>query len=294
MTESLFLADNGSDSVAQPQWQTAVPGFTLTPAEICVSEAHQSSKLSACGLAPEVMGGVVDPAFFIGIGIQSGIRSGISAQGNINMVQKLVVYRPALLGEVLVVHGEIESVVEVPRGHQVQTRVIFEDKNGNKVIDASRTSLRPDPDKKNVQGAGVRPDPVVAQPEHAQVLSAHELTPEQVKDYSLEGNSIHYEEEAAKAAGFRAPMIGGGMGVHFMLAALWSRCTPATLDLSLYFRRPIFWDEKFTAAVVTESSEQTQAVDQWRALCLLRDEGPKGLKVLTEARINHLAEAGRT
>ena len=315
-TESLFvadhsLADNSAEpESAEPEWCTAVPGFRLTPAEIRVSGSHQASKLNACGIAPAIFGTALDPSFLIGIGIQAGIRSGISAQGNINMMQKLVLYRPALIDEVLLVRGEIEAVVAVPRGDQVQTKITFEDAQGRLVADASRTSLRPAsspavsrapvPDKSATRGAGERPQPVVAEADRTQTVSAHTLSPAQVKTYSMEGNSIHYEEEAARAAGFRAPMIGGGMGVHFLAAALWSRCSPVTIDLSIYFRRPIFWDEHFSSAVLTDGVPDGVAdgvadgvvniedVTRWRALCLLRDEGEKGLKVLTEAKINEL------
>jgi len=291
MSDNLFLADNQA-----AHWHTAEAGFQLEPAEIVVSAEHQASKLAACGIEAQVFGAAADPAFFIGIGIQAGIRSGISAQGNINMVQKLIVYRPADLGEVLVVRGEIEAVEEVPRGHQVTTKITFEDKSGAVIIDASRTSLRPDPDKSEARGAGVRPPPVVADTKNTIELAAHRLTPPQVKDYSLEGNSIHYEEEAAKAAGFRAPMIGGGMGVHYLTAAVFERCTPKALDMSIFFRRPIFWDEHFTSACVAQDSTgsgEVPELSQWRALCLLRHsgdkEGDKGLKVLTEARLNGLS-----
>ena len=289
MSESLFLADNSTKT--DPPWQDPEAGFMLTPAEIMISQEYQANKLGACQIAPESFAGVADPAFFIGIGIQAGIRSGISAQGNINMVQRLVVYRPALLGEVLVVRGEIESVDEVPRGHQVSTKVTFEDKQGGLVIDASRTSLRPDPDKRGARGAGERPQPVVSDPSLAVALGVHKLCPERVKDYSVEGNSIHYEEAAAKAAGFRAPMIGGGMGVHYLSAALFSRCSPNALDMDIYFRRPIFWDEEFSSAILASDnnkSSQNQFAAR-RALCLLRDEGDKGLKVLTEARLNSVS-----
>jgi len=101
---SLFLADNQPNAtIAEPVWRTAEAGYQLQPAEIAVQREHQASKLAACGINPEVFGTAADPAFFIGIGIQAGIRSGISAEGNINMVQKLIVYRPAQLGEVLLV-----------------------------------------------------------------------------------------------------------------------------------------------------------------------------------------------
>ncbi len=299
MSDNLFLADNllpadsTSDAMsAEPDWQIAEAGFVIEPAEIAVSPEHQASKLRACGINPDVFGTACDPAFFIGIGIQAGIRSGISAEGNINMVQKLIVYRPAILGEVLLVRGTIEAVEPVPRGHQVTTNITFEDTSGAVVMDASRISLRPDPAKATARGAGVRPPPVVTDPEDAIELASHVLTPPQVKDYSLEGNSIHYEEEAAKAAGFRAPMIGGGMGVHYLTAALFERSIPRTLDMSIFFRRPIFWDEQFTSACVAEDSAgrgEFPELGHWRALCLLRDEGDKGLKVLTEARLNGLS-----
>ena len=74
--------------------------------------------------------------------------------------------------------------------------------------------------------------------------------------------------EAANQAGFRAPIIGGGMGVHFLIAELWpERGTEIFLDI--FFRRPIFWDDKFYVGR-TDS-----------AIALIRDG-----KVLTEARIN--------
>lgn len=284
MTDKLFLNDTG----AEPDWVVPEEGFAITPAPLIVSHAHQEEKMQACGIDPGVFSNSVDPSFFIGLGIQAGIRSGISAEGNVNMVQQLVQYRPALLGEELLAEGRVVKVTPVPRGHTVTTAVTFTDKNGSIVIDASRMSLRPDRSKAAARGAGERPQPVVANPAEAQSIASHSLTPDQVKAYSMEGNSIHYEEEAAVAAGFRAPLIGGGMGVHYLAAALWAQGDVQTLDLDIYFRRPIFWDEIFTSAVLGE----LQQADSWRALCLLRDEGPKGLKVLTEARVNSLTRIG--
>ena len=66
--------------------------------------------MDACGIDAGVFGGQVDPAFFIGIAIHAGIRSGISAEGNINMLQGLQMHRPALLDEPLNVRGEILEV----------------------------------------------------------------------------------------------------------------------------------------------------------------------------------------
>lgn len=279
-TDPVFHVETGNVDWVEPE-----AGFELTADTLSVSRDYQAEKLLAAGLEPAVFDDdTVDPSFFIGIGIQAGIRSGISAEGNVNMVQRLVQNRPVQLGEELIVRGRIESIGEVPRGHTVETSVTFEDASGTVVIDASRTSLRPDPEAGAGVGAGERPPAVVPDPALAHAMAEHRLTPERVRRYSVEGNRIHYEEEAARKAGFRAPIIGGGMGVHFLTALLWSRGTPQALDLRIYFRRPIFWDEYFTSAVVGEPKDRSS----WKSLCLLRDEGDAGRKVLTEASLQAL------
>jgi hypothetical protein len=278
-TDPIFHVDTGEVAWIDPE-----AGFELTPLPLSVPAAFQDEKLRAAGIDPAVFGDTVDPSFFIGIGIRAGIRNGISAEGGVNMVQRLVQNRPVRLGEVLTVRGRIEQVREVPRGHTVETSILFEDTSGAVVIDASRMSLRPALDQGARRGAGERPPPVVPDPSLVHVLGEHQLTPERVKSYSMEGNSIHYEEEAARRGGFRAPMIGGGMGVHFLAALLWSRGAPWALDLRIYFRRPIFWDERFTSAVLGDAEDRSS----WKGLCLLRDEGDAGLKVLTEASIDAL------
>lgn len=262
--------------IEQPpaEWFEPREGFAFRPATITVSRDHQAEKLNLCGLPADAFGDAVDPSFFIALGIRAGIANGISAQGNVNMLQQLVQHRPARLGEPLRVQGVIDRVSEVPRGRTVHTDVWFEDEHGERVISAPRTSLKPDPDKTGSRGAGERPPPVIEDVGALEQLATHTLTPEIVKGYSSEGNSIHYEMEAANRAGFRAPLIGGGMGVHYLLCALWQQSPPQQLDLDIYFRRPIFWDDTFTAAAEAGAGG-------WRAMALIKDG-----KVLTEARIN--------
>ena len=112
---------------------------------------------------------------------------------------------------------------------------------------------------------------MIDQPERLNSLSHHTLNPDRVKRYSTEGNAIHYEEDAALRAGFRAPIIGGGMGVHFLLSALRGLEIDEGLVLDIYFRRPIFWDDEFDVGINDERS----------AIALVRDG-----KVLTEAKIH--------
>ncbi|MDA7784982.1 hypothetical protein N8944_03850 [Pseudomonadales bacterium] len=280
-------------------WVVPHQGFNYLPNTVAVTAAHQIDKLLACGIDAEIFAGQVDPAFFIGIAIHAGINSGISAEGNINMLQSLRMHRPVLLGEELEVKGQIVAVTEVPRGLRVDTDVWFEDTHGQRVISAPRTSLRPDPqraesknhsagvtDKDNDKGAGERPQPVVDDLSALEFLSSYQLTPEGVRAYSMEGNSIHYEMEPAQKAGFRAPLIGGGMGVHFLMAELWQAHKqsggPEAFDAEIYFRRPIFWDD--AVAAYSRADEQIG----WNAMALLKEDAQGKQKVGTEISLKLL------
>jgi len=267
-------------STAQTEWVDPYAGFEYQSDTVVVSAEYQREKLSICGIDPDVFGNAVDASFFIGLAIRAGVASGITAEGNVNMLQSLAQHRPALLDETLTVRGRITAVTEVPRGHTIDTDVWFEDASGARVITAKRRSLKPDPSKSD-RGAGDRPPPVVSNPADAAVLATHTLTPDIVVSYSEEGNSIHYDLEAAQRAGFRAPLIGGGMGVHYLLAAIYAERAPESFDLDIYFRRPIFWDDHFSvirADVVRENG----------AMALTRSDDSL-VKVLTEMRINALS-----
>jgi acyl dehydratase len=259
------------------QWVDPHAGFEYRPDTVTVEAAYQAEKLGHCGLDPAIFGNTVDASFYIGLAIRAGVASGISAEGNVNMLQSLVQHRPAGLGERLNVRGVIAAVTDVPRGRVVDTDVWFEDDGGERVITARRRSLKPDPGKAG-RGAGDRPPPVLERPDEARRLAHHTLTPARVIGYSEAGNSIHYDPEAARKAGFRAPLIGGGMGVHYLLAAVYADGAPERLDLDIYFRRPIFWDDAFDV-VVDESGT---------AMALTRTDAGT-TKVLTEMRINERA-----
>lgn len=234
------------------QWVDPYAGFEYTPEQISVTREHQHEKLAACGIDAKVFGEDVDPSFFIGLAIHAGINSGISAQGNINMLQTLKVYRPPQLDEDLQVTGLIRDVKPVPRGRTLHSEVSFSDASGEVVIQANRVSLKPDPDAQASRGAGDKPAPIIKDVSLLQTADTYQLTPDGVKAYSSEGNSIHYEEAAAISAGFRAPLIGGGMGVHFLMAYLWASSEDrqqVSFAADIYFRRPIFWDEAVSVAV---------------------------------------------
>lgn len=226
------------------EWIDPHPGFEYRPMQVEITAAHQRDKLAACGIDGSVFRENADPAFFVGLAIHAGIESGISAEGNVNLEQQLVQRRPLALGESLTAHGGIIKVEPVPRGRVVHTAVRFETAAGETVIEASRKSLKPDPGAGNARGIGDRPASSLDPIEALAAAAEYELTPIQVKAYSSTGNSIHYEEESARRAGFRAPIIGGGMGVHYLTAFLWSQNSVRSFVAEVQFRRPIFWDDR--------------------------------------------------
>jgi len=134
-------------------------------------------------------------------------------------------------------------------------------------------------------GAGERPTPVIDDPAALQLFAQYQLTPAVVKGYSSEGNSIHYEQAAAEQAGFRAPLIGGGMGVHYLMAQLWQMQAPQQFAMDIYFRRPIFWDEQVQVGVAfAESAGDAAAAGataqtQPRAMALLKPDGKIGTEL---------------
>jgi hypothetical protein len=257
-----------------------VKGFRYRERVMIVDPAEEARLLGHCGIDVGLYGGNVDPAAFISLAIQEGVRNGISSNGGVNMVQGITQHRPLRLGEEIIVTGEILDVEEAPRGTVTTSETWFSTAKGERAITAFRRSLKTDPNREadpNLRGAGKRPDPVIADVTALREIGTHTLTPEDVRGYGMRTtNFLHTEPEAAQRAWYRAPIIGGGHGVRYMTAEIWRRFHPSTIDLDIYFRRPLFWDDSFTIRVGDQSG-------QWRSICLA-----KGDKVATEVCIKQI------
>ena len=253
-------------------------GFRYKEREMIVDPADEARLLSHCGIDVALFGGNIDPAAFISLAIQEGVRNGISANGGVNMVQGLIQHRPLRLGEPIIVSGEILDVEETPRGLVTTSETWFANSKGERALTTPRRSLKTNPANPDARGAGARPAPVIEDVSRLKEVGRFTLTPSDVKGYGLNTtNLIHVEEEAAKRAGYRAPIIGGGQGVRYLTAEIWRRFNPTAIDLNIYFRRPLFWDDSFSVRVDDSSG-------QWTSMCLAKDD-----KVATEARINKIA-----
>jgi len=265
------------NEAAAVQWIEPYPGYKFESRPMTVEAADQARLIALCGIDPGVFGECMDPAGFISLAIQEGVRNRIHANGTVNMVNSIVQRRQLRLGEPLTISGEVLEVREVPRGRVATSEVWVCGTDGERALTSLRSSLRPDPSRAGTRGAGERPAAVVEDPARLKTVATFTLNPEQVKAYGGPHNPIHVDPVAAQRAGFRAPIIGGGQGVRFITAEIWKRFRPQVLELDCYFRRPIYWDDTFSVMV-------DEHAGLWRAICLARDG-----KVATEARINRIA-----
>ena len=259
-------------------------GLRYASRVMLIDAASEARLMGHCGIDPTIFHGCIDPSAFILFAIQEGVRNGISSNGGVNMVQGLVQTRPLRLDEKITVTGEILSVQDSPRGRVTTSETWYHGENGELAITSKRTSLKTDPTKyadPNLRGAGERPAPVIGDVSASKTISRVQLNPEDVKGYGRNTtNLIHLDEDAAKRAGYRAPIIGGGHGVRYLTAAIWKAFSPNSINVDIYFRRPLFWDD--ACDVMVEERDGA-----WTAMCLAKDG-----KVATEMRINSIGVAG--
>jgi acyl dehydratase len=264
------------DETRNTEWIEPYKGYLFQQRDMTVESADQARLLDLCGIDPNLFAGCMDPAGFISLAIQEGVRNRIHANGTVNMVNQLIQHKKVKLGEVLTVTGEVLDVEEVPRGRVATSKVCFRNAAGAPAYTSLRKSLRPDPAKAGVRGAGERPAAVIEDIAKLVQIARFTLIAERVREYGGPHNPIHTDPEAARKAGFRAPIIGGGQGVRFITAEIWKRFAPQVIDAEFYFRRPIYWDDTFDVMV-------DEVDGRWRAVCLAK-EG----KIAYEARINRI------
>lgn len=259
------------------RWIEPYAGLTYREREMIVDPANETRLIKTCGIDEADFGGMIDPSTFISIAIHEGVLNGVHANGTVNMAQRLIQHEPIPSGEPIIVTGKILDVQPVPRGNVSISETWFARKNGARAITSRRNSLRPDASKVGTRGAGEKPEVAIEDAMALREIGTVTLTPEMVKEYGRNTtNRIHFDPEAAARGGFRAPIIGGGMGVRYLTAEMFRRFKPRELDLNIAFRRPIFWDDTVRIRVAENGG-------QWTAICLEKDG-----KVATEVRINNL------
>ena len=100
----------------ETRWIEPYAGLTYREREMTVDPANEQRLITTCGIDPADFGGMIDPSTFISIAIQEGVLNGVSANGSVNMAQRLIQHEPIPTGEPIIVTGKILDVQPVPRG----------------------------------------------------------------------------------------------------------------------------------------------------------------------------------
>jgi hypothetical protein len=219
-------------------------GYEYEPRHFTVEADAQASKLADCGIDPGVHGDRVDLTF-LGFPILDAMMApGVPLTGQVHVYQRFIQKVPLILGQNLHMSGRISAIEPVAKGEVVRWSFDVSDDDGHVLVMVDRAGLRSLP---KTTGSSSATD-FLAPPSEDRTgfteLWQRPLTPERVANYSRDGrNRIHSDPEIARKFGFRAPIAGGLMGVHYYLEAIAHGGQPDQLDLEIWFKRPMFWDE---------------------------------------------------
>ena len=226
-------------------------GYVYARRPVSIDRSQQLAKLEASGIDPAVHGGRLDLTF-LGLPILDALMEpGVPLQGQVHVYQRFFQHAPVALDRPLHMTGRITAIEQVAKGEAVRWTFDFTDEGGGDLVTVDRAGLRPRAGGRDRGTGGSGATDFLAPPDEDQPgfteLWQRTLVPEQVARYSSDGrNRIHSEPEIARQFGFRAPIAAGLMGVHYYLEALARLGPPDTLDIEIWFKRPMFWDERLS------------------------------------------------
>ncbi len=251
-----------------------VEGFEFPARRFAIGRDFQVAKLECCGIAPALYGDRLDITLLGFPVLEAMLESGLELTGMVHMFQRFRQSRPLGLDTPLSQTGRITRIEPHAKGHVIRSAFDFEAEDGGRPLSIERASLLPGPAPDGAPGgAADRPADTI---ESVTALSSTRLIPELVARYTDEaGNLIHSDPEVARQYGFRAPIAAGLMGVQLLLAALVDGAPPEALDISIWFKRPMFWDDRLTVLAKRQGGQITD-------LRLQNDEG----KATSLARID--------
>ena len=240
-------------------------GHVYQPRPVSIDRDIQIAKLTASGIDPGVHGDRLDLTF-LGLPILDALTErDVPLQGQVHVYQRFIQHAPIMLDGELNMRGEITAIEKVAKGEVVCWAFDFTDRTGRHLVTIDRAGLRlqartaEDGGKNGGRGGATD---FLAPPEEDQpgfeILWQRTLVPDDVARYSSDGrNKIHSEPEIARQFGFRAPIAAGLIGVHYYLEAMAGYGATDKLDLEIWFKRPMFWDETLTLRRHVDGSRLT-------------------------------------
>ncbi|MEM9354672.1 MAG: hypothetical protein AAGB04_00530 [Pseudomonadota bacterium] len=255
-------------------------GYKYRDIQLCISPELQEHRLQSCLIDPSIYHGFVDLTHFCNEAILAATKSGLSINGNVHTTDRIMCTQRVSLNQPLVMSGEVTRTEPVARGTLITSVFTFTLPDGTTALKTERTSTRLHRDG-SVDNSIKRQRQVEPDLSTYETVAQCSFAPDRVADYSSEGgNAIHYDPGVAAQFGYRAPIAGGLMGVRSLMATLClNDGPPNTIDISIRFRRPMFWDETLD---VMQRRKADGAVSH---LALINASG----KAAVEAKVEDLA-----
>lgn len=231
------------------EWLALPPGFRFPDVPLSMDRQRQRRDHLITGVDDDLFGDHVNAGVLTDVISQSVHAAKLPIDGRV-LLGLQVQQRAALsIGQDLVGRGRIDALVSAPRGHLLTCSydLIAADQPVAMPppVSIRNTMLLLDPSTPRA-APGARPvaDPLAGFTRCGRCA----MTPEAVRDYCAEiGNLIHFDEEYARARGYRAPVAPRLLDVTILVAELrrahGDRPAPFAFDLELRVRRPLFWDE---------------------------------------------------
>lgn len=206
-----------------------------------VSRAEQHRRLQLCNIDPSLYEDIIDPSAFTALAIQEAALEAPLPTG-VHAGQRLSIQRFPRFEERLWIRTATLPPSRVDCGDLIRFEASVADGQGIQAVETAEDLLVFDPAAPRATKSAA---PEARQERFTSTRGSVTFLPDRVRGYcGPDANPIHFDPAAASAAGFRAPIIGGEQGVRYVMALIWRELQPATLDISLRFIRPIFWDDQ--------------------------------------------------
>ncbi|HMN80232.1 MAG TPA: MaoC family dehydratase [Burkholderiaceae bacterium] len=231
------------------EWLALPPGFRFPDVPLRIDRQRQRRNHLITGVDDDLFGDRVNAGVLTDVISQSVHAVKLPIDGRV-LLGLQVQQRTALsIGQDLIGRGRIDALVSAPRGHLLTCsyHLIAADQPASAPppVSIRNTMLLLDPSTPRA-APGARPveDPLAGFTRSGRCT----MTPEAVRAYCAEiGNLIHFDEEYARARGYRAPIAPRLLDVTILVAELrrahGDRSAPFAFDLDLRVHRPLFWDE---------------------------------------------------
>ncbi len=233
-----------------PSIELCVEAGYVFPTENRVITTLEQHRLHGhCGIPAERYGEWVDPALLARRPITFNTASMQRCRpevGKVHTVHHIQMHAPLRLDAPFTLAGRFTEIADHPRGWIAHSEWDYTDADGRTVMTVRPEVMMVDPTTVEPDGAkrSQRPPPPAPSEEGFELLTEKQCTPDDTLGYCQgSDNLIHLDMEYANGFGFRAPIIAGNQTVNFLMEALALDGAIETCDVTIRFKRPVFWDD---------------------------------------------------